>query len=74
LLLNSSFGEDSKKIFSCDFNNSNNKTACNGEFNFLTNGNQEAGVFKSSNTVLTELGYDLTDYTSISKRNSFDIL
>ena len=68
MLLHSSLGEQYKNIFICDFDNSNNQTACNGEFSFQTNGDQEAGVFKTSNTVLTELGYDVTDYTSISKK------
>lgn len=56
--------ESGTNVFSCNFDSSNNQTGCNGKFTYNLSG-QQAGLFDSSNTVNTQLGYDVTDFTSI---------
>ena len=65
----SSVIEQHQPIFFCDFEDSNNQTACNGTFTYenTTATGYLAGVFKSSDTVSSSLKYDVTDYKSICK-------
>ena len=53
-------------VFNCDFDSANNQEACGGSFTNNING-QTVGVFDSSNSLTTNLKYDVTDYSSISK-------
>ena len=56
-----------KIIFECNFDNGNSSYACGGKITYtnLTNVHQFNGVLDSSNTLTTNLKYDVTDYSSI---------
>lgn len=47
-------------IYQCNFND-----GCNGQFSYSTN-DLEAGLFQYIDGISTDLGYDITDFTSIS--------
>jgi hypothetical protein len=47
-------------IYQCNFND-----GCNGLFSYSTN-DLEAGLFQYIDGISTDLGYDITDFTSIS--------
>lgn len=51
-------------VYSCSFDDANSSSACNAKFTSSSNG-QKVGFFDTSNTVSTQLGFDLTDLTSI---------
>ena len=61
--------EHQQSIFFCDFDDSNNHTACNETFTYETTTatGYQAGVFKSSDTVSSSLKYYVTDYKFICK-------
>jgi len=50
-------------VYECDFDKANKLTACNGFFNHSLK-DQIVDVFQTSNTLNTDLKYDVTDYTS----------
>lgn len=52
----------SKETIICDFNNATNKTACDGTFTNVTNG-QSVGVFQTFQINSN----DITDFSSICK-------
>jgi len=54
-----------KLIFECNFDNSNDTYACGGSFTNTNLNKHKTGVFDNSNTIGTDLKYDLTDYSSI---------
>jgi hypothetical protein len=53
-------------VFKCDFDTANSATGCDGRFSYSSN-SQKSGVVNSISGVTTELKFDLTDLTSISK-------
>ena len=54
-----------KIVYQCDFDDSTINNGCNGEFSYSING-QQAGPFQYIEGVSTDLGFDVTDLTSIS--------
>jgi hypothetical protein len=52
--------------YRCNFDEANSSSACNAKFVSNSNG-QQVGLFDTSNTISTQLGFDLTDLTSICK-------
>ena len=57
--------QSQKIIYKCDFNDASNNFSCNGQFNYSRN-DLEAGPFQFIEGRSTDLGYDLTDFTSTS--------
>ena len=54
-----------KIVYQCDFDDYTINNGCNGEFSYSING-QQAGPFQYIEGVSTDLGFDVTDLTSIS--------
>lgn len=52
-----------KIVYTCNFDES---TICNGKITYHSTNGQQLGLLQNSNTSATQLGYDITDITSIS--------